>query len=235
MSGIGRSLKQFRPNVLGVALSFVLLAAVQREVEKPRSVETQPVPIVLDAFEHHGTGKFPKNWRSGASGGEQVYRIEEEGGNRFLRARSENRGTHIGLEYVFDPKKLRHLNWRWRVQALPMGADERMAERHDAAAQVYVVFDNQYWPRIIKFIWSTALPVGSRFTNPLYGRGRVVVLRSGPPGQSGWHEESVDFYLEYKKFFGSEPGLVQGIGLLTSSDSTKSMAAADYDDFTLLP
>jgi hypothetical protein len=98
-----------------------------------------------------------------------------------------------------------------------------------------MVFDNQYWPRIIKFVWSAALPVGSRFTNPLYGRGRVVVLRSGPPGRSGWYEERVNFYLEYKKFFGSEPGLVQGIGLLTSSDSTKSIAAADYDDFTLLP
>ena len=150
-------------------------------------------------------------------------------------ARAENRGAHIGLEHVFDPKTLRQLRWRWRVRLLPIGADERVGEKHDAAAQVYVVFDNQYWPRVIKFIWSSALPVASRFTNPLYGRGRVVVLRSGPPDQSRWHEEKVNFYDEYKKFFDREPGLVQGIGLLTTSDSTKSVAVADYDDFVLLP
>jgi hypothetical protein len=27
----------------------------------------------------------------------------------------------------------------------------------------------------------------------------------------------------------------QGIGILTSSDATKTVAAADYDDFVLLP
>ena len=148
---------------------------------------------------------------------------------------AENRGTQIGLEYVFDPKKLQHLRWRWRVRALPVGADERVAEKHDAAAQVYVIFDNQYWPRIIKFTWSTAAPVGSRFTHPLYHRARVVVLRTGPPDKSGWYEEKVNFYAEYKKFFGTEPGQVQGIAILTSSDSTKSVAAADYDDFVLVP
>jgi Protein of unknown function (DUF3047) len=41
--------------------------------------------------------------------------------------------------------------------------------------------------------------------------------------------------MEYKKFFGSEPGQVQGIAIGTSSDSTKSVAAADYDDFVLIP
>jgi len=218
-----------------IALSFLIVEGLGSQAEKKQSVEPAPGAIVLDAFDQHSNGKFPMNWRSGGSGAERIYRIEEEGGNRFLRARAENRGTHIGLEYVFDSKMLQHLRWRWRVRTLPAGADERVAERHDAAAQVYVVFDNQYWPRIVKFIWSTASPVGSRFTNPLYNRGRVVVLRSGAPEKSGWYEEKVNFYAEYKKFFGNEPGQVQGIGVLTSSDSTKSLAAADYDDFVLVP
>jgi len=35
--------------------------------------------------------------------------------------------------------------------------------------------------------------------------------------------------------FGEEPGKGQGIGILSSSDLTKSLAIADYDDFILLP
>lgn len=78
-----------------------------------------------------------------------------------------------------------------------------------------------------------ALEIG--FTNPLYNRGRIVILRSGPQKKDKWYEESIDFYEDYKRFFGEEPGKVQGIGILSSSDATKSLVIADYDDFTLLP
>jgi hypothetical protein len=50
-----------------------------------------------------------------------------------------------------------------------------------------------------------------------------------------WLEETVNFYVDYKALFDDEPGRIQGIGILTSSDATKSLAIADYDDFTLLP
>ena len=77
--------------------------------------------IVLEDFEKHGTANFPKNWWSGGSGAELVYRIEAESGYRFLHARAEKRGVPIGLQYVFNPKKLRQLRWRWRVRTLPTG------------------------------------------------------------------------------------------------------------------
>jgi Protein of unknown function (DUF3047) len=190
---------------------------------------------VLENFERYGDAVFPSRWKSRNDEAQKIYRIEAENSNRFLRAHAEKQAVQIGLDYVFNAQKLRRLSWRWRVHQLPAGADERSAEKHDAAAQVYVVFDNQYWPRVIKYIWSAALPAGSRFTNPLYSRGRVAVLRNGEPDKNKWYDEEVNFLDDYRKFFGAEPGQVQGIGILTSSDSTKSVAAADYDDFVLLP
>ena len=228
------SVKRRWPSGSVVALGCFLLAQCGSFLEILPGADI-PGGIVLEDFEKQGTATFPKNWWSGGSVAELIYRIEAEAANHYLHARAENRGVPIGLEYVFNPKKLQQLRWRWRVRTLPSGADERKAEKHDAAAQVYVIFDNRYWPRVIKFIWSASLPVGTRFTNPLYDRGRVVVLRSGPLDKATWYDERVNFYAEYKKFFGNEPGEVQGIGILTSSDSTKSAAAADYDDFVLLP
>jgi hypothetical protein len=190
---------------------------------------------VLENFEAYVNGTFPPKWRSRNDEAQNIYQVVSENGNRFLRAHADNQAVQIALQYVFDPKQQRRLTWRWRVHQLPVGSDERAADKHDAAAQVYVIFDNQYWPRIIKYIWSATLPVNFRFTNPLYGRGRVIVLRNGSSQRGKWYEEDVNFYEDYEKLFGAEPGKVQGIGILTSSDATKSIASADYDDFILLP
>jgi hypothetical protein len=65
--------------------------------------------------------------------------------------------------------------------------------------------------------------------------GIVVVLRSGSVEREKWQAEEVNFYDDYTKFFATSPDKVQGIGILTSSDGTKSLAIADYDDFVLLP
>lgn len=209
----------------GILSQRLLLAGAQREAGV----------VILDNFERYGNAKIPKKWSDPGSAAQGTYRIETESGNHFLRARADNKSVQIGLEYIFNPKKFRQLGWRWRVRALPAGANEKTADKHDAAAQVYVIFDSANWPRVIKFTWSTSLPPGSRFTNPRYDRGRVMVLRSGPADMNSWFEEKVNFYAEYKMFFGNEPGQVQGIGILTSSDATKSLAIADYDDLVLLP
>jgi Protein of unknown function (DUF3047) len=190
--------------------------------------------LSLKDFEGYPVQSFPGKWRRRSEAARKIYRVKSENGNHFLHAYADMQAVQIGLEHLFDPAKFRRLRWRWRVHALPQGADERRAERHDAAAQVYVVFDNQYLPRVIKYIWSAALPKGTSFTNPLYGRGRVVVLRSGSSRKGEWHQETINFYDDYKELFGQAPGQVQGIGILSSSDSTGSVVIADYDDFTLL-
>jgi hypothetical protein len=68
----------------------------------------------------------------------------------------------------------------------------------------------------------------------VYWRAKVIVLQSGPDQGNDWKVETVNLYNDYKKSFEAEPGEVQGIAILTDSDITKSVAEADYDDFTLL-
>lgn len=209
---------------------YVLLIVAWLSLPSPA-----PAATLLEHFDQYAEGTFPTKWRGKNSDAQSIYRIESEGGNRFLRARSNNQGVQIALERSVDPKQLRRLAWRWRAHTFPVGADERVGAKHDAAAQVYVIFDNQYWPRVIKYIWSATLPAGSRFEHPLYNRGHVVVLRSGPAETNQWFHEEINFYDDYRALFRADPGKVQGIAIVTSSDSTKSSARADYDDFMLLP
>lgn len=192
--------------------------------------------VTLETFEADTLRAFPQRWNAlkDAQVAQGIYLVDEEDGNRFLRAFSEKQGILISLSHTFQPKTLPFLRWRWRVTQLPSGGDERTAHTNDSAAGVYVIYDNRVMPRAVKYVWSTTLPVGTRVTNPGYWRARTIVLRTGPTKLGTWQQETVNLYQDYKELFGTEPGEVQGIGLITSSDSTSSVAAADYDDFILL-
>lgn len=213
-----------RSTLVGCVIALVLL-----------TVGSVHAATVLENFEQASANGFPSKWRVSNETAKTIYRIESEKGDHFLRARADNQAVQIGLEHIFDPTSQPRLKWRWRVNQLPTGADERVSGKHDAAAQVYVIFDNQIRPRVVKYTWSSSLPPGTQFTSPLYDRNKGIVLRSGPAGLGRWHDEEVNFFEDYKKLFGEEPGKVQGIAILTSSDATKTIAVADYDDFVLLP
>jgi hypothetical protein len=98
---------------------------------------------LLDNFEKYREGVFRAQWRAKNSDAQTTYRSDNESGKPFLHAQSNSQGVRLALERIVDPKDLRRLASRWRVRTFPNGADERIGAKHDAAAQIYVIFDNQ--------------------------------------------------------------------------------------------
>ena len=214
---------------LALVLSLVGVAQVSGQTA------LQENEILLENFEQYPPQAFPDNWKVRGDENEArvIYRVAEENGNHFLHARAENQGVQIGLTKTFPPKQFPILQWRWRAKQFPPGANEQVLKANDSAAGVYVVFDSTLVPRAIKYVWSSSLPVGAHLTSPVYWRAKIVVLESGSISGEGWRKESVNFYEDYKQLFGDEPGEVKGVALLTDSDTTETVAEADYDDFTL--
>jgi hypothetical protein len=192
--------------------------------------------VPLENFEQYSPQEFPNNWkvRGDEDAARVIYRVVEEGGNHFLHARAEKQAVQIGLKKTFRPKQFPVLQWRWRVKQFPSGANEKMLKTNDSAAGVYVVFDSTIVPRAIKYVWSSSLPIGTHVDSPVYWRAKIVVLESGVAAAGEWRKETANFYEDYKKLFGFEPGEVEGVALLTDSDTTATVAEADYDDFMLL-
>jgi hypothetical protein len=219
----------------GVTL-LVLLITV-RILHATDNAMSLPSAIHLENFEEYPLQIFPTRWqvRADRDAASRIYQVQEVDGNRFLHAKTQDKSIQIGLTYPFTPQKLTRLRWKWRVSRLPLGGDERKAETFDSAAGVYVLFDSRLAPRVVKYVWSATVPVGSRLQNPIYWRGKTVVLQSGSTSLNEWKEETVNLYDDYKNLFGGEPGEALGIALLSSADGTKSAAEADYDDFVLLP
>jgi hypothetical protein len=217
-----------------VFLIIILTLATVTRANDQILLTEQIVP--LENFEQYPLQAFPDNWkvRGDEDAARAIYRVVEEDGNHFLHARAEKQAVQIGLTKTFHPKQFPVLQWRWRVQRIPAGANERALKTNDSAAGVYVIFDSTVVPRAIKYVWSSSLPIGTQLDSPVYWRAKVVVLESGEAASDEWRQETVNFYEDYKKLFGFEPGEVEGVALLTDSDTTATMAEADYDDFTLL-
>lgn len=214
-------------------LGLLALPSLGAADEQPMNGQIIP----LDTFDTYQPLSFPGQWivRGDEATAKAVYSIAEEGGNRFLRAYADKQDVQIGISRpTIKAKEFPALQWRWRVKQLPTGADERAEKTNDSAAGVYVVFDSTLLPRALKYVWSASLPVGTRMKSPVYWRSRVIVLQSGTTHVGEWRHEMIDYYQDYKDFFGEEPGKVIGIAVLTDSDTTKSVAEAHYDDFSLL-
>ena len=192
--------------------------------------------LPLETFEESPLHAFPAQWhvRGDTEAAHTIYRVMVENNNQFLHADANQQAIQIGLVRRFSPREFSVVRWRWRVLQLPPNGDESRKETHDSAAGVYIIFDNTVFPRIIKYVWSTTLPVGTRVRNPLYERAKIIVLESGTAGLGEWRQETVNVYADYKTLFGAEPGEVHSIGVASSSSFTKSRVIADYDDFQLL-
>jgi len=193
--------------------------------------------LVLEDFEEGPLKGLPPGWKArGFEQGEKApYWIEEENGNRFLRA--EDRGENVMLykEVRWSAREYPYLSFRWRVRAVPEGADERFEDKADSAAGLYLSYRRKLGivPESVKFVWSGSLAAGSAFRRPGIGMPWTVVAGSGEPDGS-WRTFVFRTEDVYRKTFGKDPGdRPLGIGLLSDANSTRSFAAADYDDLTV--
>lgn len=185
-------------------------------------------------FQTDPVGGLPVGWDARGGSAKGVYQIEAEPhGNRYLAARSRGSDVQLGVEVTAKPQQSPILSWRWRVWELPRQADERKLQTLDSAASVYAVFGSRLFPKILKYVWSSSVPVGSVFKHPRSGSMAIIVVASGSQSLGQWHTVSKNLVEDYRAAFGSEPGSLIAIGVKTDSDSTASSARADYDDLRL--
>ena len=89
----------------------------------------------------------------------------------------------------------------------------------------------------IKYVWSSTLPVGTVVNTNRTSmgvtlfEGRYVVVASGPGELKKWVTFKRNIAEDYRELFGSAPRFSPSmIAILTDSNDTKSVAAADYDN-----
>lgn len=170
----------------------------------------------------------------------QVYSRRNENGVGFLHAfhdavpaadKSVVPAVHYG--HPFPQKNVRladacNLTWKWRVLRHPSVGDDAWK---DAAASVYVVTrqPSLLGGRGFKFGWLAKAGVAGKKQH-----GMLQVERRHDAASAEWRTERVDLCELYKNEFGDiDDEKVLYVGVMTDADGTKSVAEADYADFTL--
>jgi Protein of unknown function (DUF3047) len=218
--------------MVAVLVLCILLGGLFVGDASPTAAQAAGDCKVIDDFRTAKVGEFPPDWRVRKDAGKEAYRVQEEGGRRFLQAHVKGLGIQAAREFAWDLKAYPVLAWSWRPREFPQGAHEK-GGKNDSVLAVYMLvpYSRITGPKAVKYIWSEKVPVDTRLSSN-NGLTQVRVLRSGTDKKDQWVEERVNVRDDYLKYFeAKEVPEPAGIAVLTDSDDTKSSAQGDYANF----
>jgi len=199
------------------------------------------------------TDSIPAGWeqiRFGENDASTSYALVRAESTVVVRARSDNGASGLITQRRVDLEKHPILEWRWKVNELPQGADVSTKTADDAAARLYVTFDYdglglydrlklmllrrvgyaEAPSRALNYLWSTTQtrddPLPSAYTDQIM----MLPIRSGSTRGGEWVRERRNVLADYRRVFGEDPPPVNGVVIMTDSDNTGTSAEALYGD-----
>ena len=184
-----------------------------------------------------------------------TYELVEDGAQVVVKAVSDSSASGLTKEVRIDPKEFPIVRWRWKVDNLVQKSDATRKDGDDYPARLYITFE--YDPDkvslgkklkykagqalfgdipigAINYVWETKAPVGAILDNAYTDFVKMVVVESGPSQIGLWVDESRNIYDDYKRAFGEEPPMINGIAIMSDTDNTKERAIAYYGDIVFM-
>ena len=179
------------------------------------------------------------------------YEVVKDGDVTIVKAVSEASASGLTKPVVIDPKEYPIVRWRWKVDNVLKGSDVARKEGDDFPARLYITFaydpDKVSFGKKLKFkagqalfgdipigalnyIWDTKAIVGTIVENAYTDFAQMVVVESGTQKVGMWIDEERNIYEDYKKAFGEEPPMINGVAIMSDTDNTKERATAYYGD-----
>ncbi|MGO4808501.1 DUF3047 domain-containing protein [Cupriavidus sp. 2MCAB6] len=227
------------------------------EVDHGSEVEEHPTLKGLPLFSAapYGLSK-PAGWQPWTVNRNKLptrYTLTEVDRRMVLHAEADSSAS--GLYVPLVGREPGMLNWTWKTRDVIRSADNSQAPREDSPLRIFVAFDGDKGSLSLKdqlmyemarlttgrempyatlmYIWGGRKPEGSVLSNPHTERVRMIVVDSGTRHTNEWRCHRRDLRADYRKAFGTDPGKVVAIGLMTDTDNTKSRAESWYGDIAL--
>lgn len=180
-----------------------------------------------------------------------AYRLVKDGNTVVVKAVSNASASGLMKEIRIDPREYPIVRWRWKVENLLKAADVTTKDGDDYPARLYITFSYDpekvsFWKKAkyragqlifgdipiaaINYIWDAKAPQGLFVDNAYTDFAKMIVVRSGSQGVGTWLEEERNIYEDYRKAFGGEPPMINGVAIMTDTDNTKEAAVAYYGD-----
>ncbi len=184
-----------------------------------------------------------------------TYELIKDGEQVVVKATSDASASGLTKEVKIDPKEFPVVRWKWKIENLLKDSDATRKDGDDYPARIYITFE--YDPdkvnvgkklkykagRVlfgdipigaINYVWERKAPVGAIIDNAYTDFVKMVVVESGPQKVGAWIDEERNIYEDYKKAFGEEPSIINGVAIMSDTDNTKERAVAYYGDITFV-
>jgi hypothetical protein len=151
-------------------------------------------------------------------------------GRLALRLHSENSAFILFRDVVIDPNVQPRLTWSWKVTRVPVNGDARDPARNDQAVGIYVVFPR--WPspitasEVLGYVRDSTAPVGAVVTLREAPNVRLLVVESGRDQLGEWRRHERDVVQDYTTIFGTPPGRVGKLAIMSDAEQTHGTGEA---------
>lgn len=179
------------------------------------------------------------------------YEVINDGDVTVVKASSEASASGLTKEVKIDPREYPIVRWRWKVENLLKTSDATRKDGDDYPGRLYITFE--YDPdkvsvgkklkykagrvlfgdipiAAINYVWERKAPIDAIIDNAYTDFVKMVVVESGPQKLGIWIDEERNIYEDYKKAFGEEPPMINGVAIMSDTDNTKERATAYYGD-----
>lgn len=183
------------------------------------------------------------------------YAVVKDGETTVIKAVSDGSASGLTKEVTIDPRDYPIVRWRWKVENVLKNSDVRRKDGDDYPARLYITF--RYDPEKVSFskklkykagralfgdipiaalnyIWETTTPVGTIIENAYTDFAQMIVVESGSRKVGQWVTEERNIYEDYKRAFGEEPPLINGVAIMSDTDNTKERVTAYYGDIAFV-
>lgn len=181
-----------------------------------------------------------------------VYAVVQEEGRTVLKASADAAASAYVATFSAAMEASGRLAWRWKTDALVENADNRDKRREDAPLRVMLAFDGdraglpdaerKRFERakklfgaelpyaLLMYIWSDHVPVGTVIPSAHSSQVKMVVVASGAQGLGQWQPLERRIAEDYRRAFGTAPGPLLGVAVMTDTDNTRGKATGYYAD-----
>jgi len=226
----------------------------------PSAPDSVPADQV-SRFSSNWSGRsLPQDWKPwliSRTKGETRYElvVDPQTEKVVLHARAERAASGMAQSLAVEPAQRPKIAWRWRVNRLIESADNADPHAEDAPVRLMLFFDGDRerlpfkeqmlaeTARLLSgrevpyatlmYVWENRLPAGTLIPNSHTGQVKMIVASQGMAGLGQWQSLERDYVADYRRAFGTEPGKLIGIGVMTDTDNTGERAEAWYGDIEL--
>lgn len=207
-------------------------------------------------------GEVPKGWRlrkrffGPAKNASAQWVVED--GVEAVKLSSKAALTFLERRVEIDIRKYPVVTWRWKVEDILEGVDERTIQGDDHPIRILFVFEadpleQSWWFRLKRFLyldWYHGHPVGGRFIEYLWSshlkpgdiirdprkpKQKLIAIEGGRSRLGKWLFYKRNLYEDFKILYNEEPPNLIFIGVLNDTDQTGQEATSYIADLKMLP